>query len=54
VNFPPLIEAKHEGKTLTPEQIQDFIHEFIIGESPTSKYRVVSLLNSLRLRASAV
>ena len=33
MNFLPLIESKGEGKTLTPEQIQEFIRDFTAGNT---------------------
>jgi thymidine phosphorylase len=33
VNFLSLIEQKREGKILAPEEIQNFIREFTVGNS---------------------
>jgi thymidine phosphorylase len=35
MNFLSLIENKREGKTLAPEQIQEFIREFTAGKIPS-------------------
>ena len=42
MNFLSLIEAKREGKTLAPEQIQEFIREFTAGKIPD--YQMAAML----------
>jgi thymidine phosphorylase len=37
MNFLSLIEAKREGKTLAPEQIEEFIREFTAGRITAQK-----------------
>jgi hypothetical protein len=37
MNFLSLIESEREGKTLAPEQIQEFIREFAAGKSRRRK-----------------
>lgn len=48
MNFLPLIEAKREGKTLAPEQIQEFIHEFTAGKIPD--YQMAAMLMAVYFR----
>ncbi len=48
MNFLPLIEAKREGKTLTPEQIQEFIREFTAGRIPD--YQMAAMLMAIYFR----
>jgi pyrimidine-nucleoside phosphorylase len=40
-----LIESKREGKILTLEQIQEFIHEFSVGKIPD--YQMTTLLMAI-------
>jgi pyrimidine-nucleoside phosphorylase len=48
VNFLSLIEAKREGKTLAPEQIQEFIREFTSGKIPD--YQMAAMLMAIYFR----
>jgi thymidine phosphorylase len=48
VNFLPLIEFKREGKTLAPEQIQEFIREFTAGKIPD--YQMAAMLMAIYFR----
>ena len=48
MNFLSLIEAKREGKTLAPEQIQEFIREFTAGKVPD--YQMAALLMAIFFR----
>jgi pyrimidine-nucleoside phosphorylase len=48
VNFLSLIEAKREGKILAPEQIQEFIREFIAGKIPG--YQMAAMLMAIYFR----
>jgi len=48
MNFLPLIEAKREGKTLAPEQIQEFIREFTAGKIPD--YQMAAMLMAIYFR----
>jgi len=48
VNFLSLIEAKREGKTLAPEQIQNFIREFTAGKIPD--YQMAAMLMAIYFR----
>ena len=48
MNFLPLIESKHEGKTLAPEQIQEFVREFTAGKIPD--YQMAALLMAIYFR----
>jgi pyrimidine-nucleoside phosphorylase len=48
VNFLALIESKREGKTLAPEQIQEFIREFTAGKIPD--YQMAALLMAVYFR----
>jgi len=48
VNFLTLIEAKREGKTLAPEQIQEFIREFTAGTIPD--YQMAAMLMAIYFR----
>jgi pyrimidine-nucleoside phosphorylase len=48
VNFLSLIEAKREGKTLAPEQIQEFIREFTAGRIPD--YQMAAMLMAIYFR----
>jgi pyrimidine-nucleoside phosphorylase/thymidine phosphorylase len=48
MNFLPLIESKREGKTLAPEQIQEFIREFTAGK--ISDYQMAALLMATYFR----
>jgi len=48
VNFLSLIEAKREGKTLAPEQIQEFIREFTAGKIPD--YQMAAMLMAIYFR----
>src|SRR5271155_4106924 len=45
MNFLSLIETKREGKTLAPEQIQEFIREFTAGKIPD--YQMAALLMAI-------
>jgi len=48
MNFLCLIEAKREGKTLAPEQIQEFIREFTAGKIPD--YQMAAMLMAVYFR----
>jgi pyrimidine-nucleoside phosphorylase len=48
VNFLSLIESKREGKTLAPEQIQEFIREFTAGKIPD--YQMAAMLMAIYFR----
>jgi len=48
VNFLSLIEAKREGKTLAPEEIQNFIRGFTAGKIPD--YQMAALLMAIYFR----
>lgn len=48
VNFLALIEAKREGQSLAPEQIQSFIHEFTTGKIP--EYQAAAFLMAVFFR----
>ena len=48
MNFLPLIESKREGKTLAPEQIQEFIREFTAGKIPD--YQMAAMLMAVYFR----
>ena len=48
MNFLSLIEAKREGKTLAPEQIQNFIREFTAGRIPD--YQMAAMLMAIYFR----
>jgi len=48
VNFLSLIESKREGKTLAPEQIQEFIREFTAEEIPD--YQMAAMLMAIYFR----
>ena len=48
MNFLSLIESKREGKTLAPEQIQEFIREFTAGKIPD--YQMAALLMAIYFR----
>jgi pyrimidine-nucleoside phosphorylase len=48
VNFLSLIEAKREGKTLAPGQIQEFIREFTAGNIPD--YQMAAMLMAIYFR----
>jgi pyrimidine-nucleoside phosphorylase len=48
MNFLSLIENKREGKTLAPEQIQKFIHEFTAGKIPD--YQMAAMLMAIYFR----
>ena len=48
MNFLSLIEAKREGKTLAPEQIQEFIREFTAGTIPD--YQMAAMLMAIYFR----
>ena len=48
MNFLSLIEAKREGKTLAPEQIQEFIREFTAGGIPD--YQMAAMLMAIYFR----
>jgi pyrimidine-nucleoside phosphorylase len=48
MNFLPLIESKREGKTLAPEQIPEFIHEFTAGRIPD--YQMAAMLMAIYFR----
>src|SRR5579862_4640496 len=45
MNFLPLIESKREGKTLSPGQIQHFVHRFTAGEIPD--YQMAAMLMAI-------
>ena len=48
MNFLSLIENKREGKTLAPEQIQEFIREFTAGKIPD--YQMAAMLMAIYFR----
>ena len=48
MNFLSLIESKREGKTLAPEQIQEFIREFTAGKIPD--YQMAAMLMAIYFR----
>jgi len=48
VNFLLLIESKREGKTLAPDQIENFIHEFTAGTIPD--YQMAAMLMAIYFR----
>jgi thymidine phosphorylase len=48
VNFLSHIESKREGKTLAPEQIQEFIHDFTAGKIPD--YQMAAMLMAIFFR----
>ena len=48
MNFLPLIEAKREGKTLAPAEIQEFIREFTAGKIPD--YQMAAMLMAVYFR----
>jgi pyrimidine-nucleoside phosphorylase len=48
MNFLSLIEAKREGKTLAPEQIQNFVREFTAGKIPD--YQMAAMLMAIYFR----
>src|SRR5258706_13827233 len=48
MNFVSLIESKREGKTLAPEQIQEFIREFTAGKIPD--YQIAAMLMPIFFR----
>jgi len=48
VNFLSLIESKREGKTLAPEQIENFVLEFTAGKIPD--YQMAALLMAIYFR----
>ncbi|HUB86497.1 MAG TPA: thymidine phosphorylase, partial [Verrucomicrobiae bacterium] len=48
MNFLSLIEAKREGKTLAPEEIQNFIRGFTAGKIPD--YQMAALLMAIYFR----
>jgi pyrimidine-nucleoside phosphorylase len=48
VNFLSLIESKREGKTLAPEQIQNFVREFTAGTIPD--YQMAAMLMAIYFR----
>ena len=48
MNFLALIESKREGKTLAPEQIQYFVHEFTAGKIPD--YQMAAMLMAIYFR----
>ena len=48
MNFLSLLEQKREGKTLAPEQIQEFIREFTAGKIPD--YQMAALLMAIYFR----
>jgi len=48
VNFLPLIEAKREGKTLAPRQIQELVNEFTGGKIPD--YQMAAMLMAIYFR----
>ncbi|HTX20645.1 MAG TPA: thymidine phosphorylase [Candidatus Aquilonibacter sp.] len=48
MNFFPLIEAKREGKTLAPVQIQEFVREFTAGKIPD--YQMSAMLMAIYFR----
>src|SRR5882672_3423916 len=48
MSFLPLIKSKREGKTLAPEQIQEFIREFTAGNIPD--YQMAAMLMAIYFR----
>ena len=48
MNFLSLIESKREGKTLAPEQIQNFVREFTAGKIPD--YQMAAMLMAIYFR----
>jgi pyrimidine-nucleoside phosphorylase len=48
VNFLSLIESKREGKTLAPDQIEAFVHEFTAGKIPD--YQMAAMLMAIYFR----
>ncbi len=48
MNFLSLIESKREGKTLAPDQIENFVREFTIGKIPD--YQMAALLMAIYFR----
>src|SRR6516225_7460471 len=48
MNFLSLIETKREGKTLAPEQIQEFVREFTAGKIPD--YQMSAMLMAIYFR----
>jgi pyrimidine-nucleoside phosphorylase len=48
VNFLSLIEAKREGRTLAPAQIQEFVREFTAGKIPD--YQMAAMLMAVYFR----
>ena len=48
MNFLSLIEAKREGKTLAPDAIENFVHEFTAGKIPD--YQMAALLMAIYFR----
>ncbi len=48
MNFLSLIESKREGKTLAPEQIQEFVREFTAGKIPD--YQMAAMLMAIYFR----
>ncbi len=48
MNFLPLIESKREGRTLSPKQIQDLVHEFTAGTIPD--YQLAAFLMAVFFR----
>jgi pyrimidine-nucleoside phosphorylase len=48
VNFLSLIESKREGKTLAPDQIENFVQEFTAGKIPD--YQMAALLMAIYFR----
>ena len=49
MNFLPLIESKREGKTLAPDQIENFIREFTAGTIPD--YQMAAMLMAIYFRS---
>ena len=48
MNFLPLIEAKRDGRALSPQQLQDFVHALVAQELPD--YQVASFLMAVFFR----
>ena len=48
MNFLSLIESKREGKTLAPDQIEYFVHEFTAGKIPD--YQMAAMLMAIYFR----
>src|SRR6516225_7005825 len=48
MNFLSLIETKREGKTLAPEEIQQFVREFTAGKIP--EYQMAAMLMAIFFR----